>query len=159
MRILKRTVIVAVVLAFIALAGYVSARQLFRRMERDARIQVKAINVPSELAPLLAGLQHNSSAGDIVFLREVRIEPGPAAGLFFAVDQRGSKMAVVSNAPAMSSFSGRVANLTGTITRFPPLATMERQWKLEKPLAAEIRRQVAYIRVDRVWLAASPRAR
>ena len=157
MRILRRTATVAAVLAFLALAGYISARQLFRRMERDVSIRVKASDEPSQIAPLLEGLKHDPPAGDIVFLRQVRIESGPAAGLFFAVDQRGSKIVVFSNSATMSSLTGKIADLTGTLARFPSLATMERQWKLEKKPTAEMRQEGAYIRADRVWLAAHAR--
>ena len=157
MKILKRTAVVLAVLVFLASAGYLSARQAFRKMARDIRIQVKASDTPSEVAPLMDSL--SSSIGDIVFLREIRIEPGPAAGLFFVVDRKGNKMAVRSDTLTMKSFAGKMANLTGAITRFPSLATMQHEWKLQKPFAAEMRQQIAYIRADRVSLAApAPRA-
>ncbi len=155
---LKRIAMIVAILALLALGGYISARQLYRRMRQDARIEAKASDTPSELASLLAGLKNGSGIGDIVFLREVRIEPGPAAGLFFAVDRKGSRMAVFSDASVMSSFSGRMANLSGSIVRFPSRTTMQRQWKLSKALADEMRQQMAYLRAERVWPAASARA-
>jgi hypothetical protein len=156
---MKQVGIIATVIVFFVFAGYLSARQLFRRMERETRIQVKATDAPSELSSLLADLKGGSSIGDIVFLREIRIEPGPASGLFYAVDCRGARMLVLSSVSTIRSFEGRIANLSGAITRFPSLAAMQQEWKLKKTLAAEMRHDGAYIRLDRIWPDASIRAR
>jgi hypothetical protein len=120
-------------------------------MEHSVRAEVKASDTPTDISSLFEPSKLRSSIGEVVFLNEVRIEPGPSKHLFFAADQRGNKIVVSSDSDATKSLNGKFAEVMGVITPLPALAAMEREWKLSTSVAAGLRKEAVYIRADRIW--------
>jgi hypothetical protein len=122
-----------------------------KRMQRNVRAEVKASDTPSDVSLLFGTSKFRASVGKIVFLHEVRIEPGPSNYVFFATDQQGNKIVVSSDSYATKPSNGKFAEVLGVIAALPPLATMEREWKLSASVATSLRKEALYIRAVRIW--------
>ena len=149
--ILRRFVIACGVLASIFFACYLALDSSVRRMEHNVRAEVRASDTPTDVSALLEASRSRSSIGKIVFLHEVRIEAGPTKNLLFARDQQGNRIVVHWDGAAIRLLNDKLADVTGVITPLPSHATMVREWKLSKSVAADMGKEAVYIRADRIW--------
>jgi len=150
----RRVAVACAALVFF-LACYMALDMSVRRMQKNVRAAVKASDTPSDLSLLFETSKFRSSIGKIVFLHEVRIEPGPSKYLFLATDQQGNKIVVSSDSDTIRSLNGKFADVMGVITPLPSLATMEREWKLSTSVVAGLRKEAVYIRANRMWPAST----
>ncbi len=149
-----RFVVACIISAFIFFVCYISLDLSVRRMEDNVRAEVKMSDTPTDISSLLES-KFRSPIGDVVFLNEVRIEPGPSIHLFFAADQQGNKIMIRWDTAATNLLNGKLADVTGVIKRLPSLAAMEREWNLGRSVATDLPKEAIYIHADRIWPASA----
>ena len=131
--------------------GFIGARRLTNSgMANDIDFSIsEASSTPSAIGSLLAG---NTSAeiGDMVFLNNVRLHPGPMPDLFVVSGARGARMLVfLETNKEFRAVSGDV-DIKGTIQRLPELQVLRKAWRLSKDQLRFFQKQQVYIAAEYV---------
>jgi hypothetical protein len=92
-------------------------------------------------------MKANSGLGDLVFLNDVKVEPGPKAGIFIVRGAQGNRMLVVTDdQKGARGFSK--ADVRGQIRKLPPWATLRKEWRLSKEQALHLSHDHIYIAAE-----------
>jgi hypothetical protein len=137
--------------ATIAVAALLARRIWNRITERDAVVSAaSSASPPSSLASLLVD-HADSFVGDMVFLNEVRVHPGPARNVLIVSGAQGRRMlAFWEGARPCCGDDPITADIQGRIRPLPPTATLRRQWKLSKEQARAFGEQQIYILAESI---------
>ena len=108
------------------------------------------VSTPSCISPLLAG-DVGAEIGDMVFLNDVRLQPGPEPQLFVVSGAKGTRMLVAldaANGPMRAT--PMTVDIKGLIRRLPASGILRRQWKLTKDQIQRFGPQQIYIAAEYV---------
>jgi hypothetical protein len=125
--------------------GYLLVRSA---MDDSRPAASRVTNVPTKLASLLSE-ERGQVVNHIVFFNDVRLEPGPADDVFYAVGAAGDRMLVVSQGKKASTDADQV-DIQGTIRLVPPTSTLTKKWKLDKEEVKALREQGIYIEASEI---------
>jgi hypothetical protein len=118
------------------------------RWIEDEHVTVsKALNTPSQFGPLLTDHRRSDLVNSIVYLNRVKLEPGDADSLYFATDDQGNRMVVVSqsaNAPSQNA----VVSIMATIRPVSP--ALLKKWKLDKEEKKTIQAEGLYLEAESI---------
>jgi len=107
----------------------------------------RGVNTPTQVALLFDGHRPFELINSLVFLNRVKLEPGAVSSVYYAGDDAGERLLVVthgSNAPTNES----VANVMGTVR--PVNAELLKKWKLNKEEQKAVKAQGVYLEADSV---------
>jgi hypothetical protein len=138
----------------LGLAGVVVITALFlgawRRTAAEMNQEVGSsatISTPSSLSQLLEA--HADLPGQVVFLNDVRYEPGPKTDVFFVVGSNGTRLLATGGAQAQIN-PGALVDVRGVMRRVPPMRTLRNEWKLSASDARLVAEQRVYLEADTV---------
>jgi hypothetical protein len=142
-----RLTIVFAVAAFLLFAASAVVHHWNRDVERFAGLTTSGnADTPSSLAPLLSG-QVEPMIGDVVFLNDVRVKPGPKSDIFVVSGSARKHMLVVSDNTKHASALRRV-DIKGQIRRLPTEWTLRREWHLTPEQARSFGEQQIYVAAE-----------
>ena len=133
----------------LAIAVCVVAAVVVREWRRNAndfrRTQAQGNSnlPPSRLQPLI---EHGLLiAGQLVFLNDVKLEAGPAKGVYFVVGAEGTTMLVLAAATSVSAAPHDRVDVNGTVRRLPSEWVMRKQWKLSAMQLKRLQAQKMFV--------------
>ena len=109
-----------------------------------------ASSTPSSVATLL-GKNAHAAVGDMVYLNEVVLRPGPKPNLFVISGAKNERMLVFSDLP--NSFVDHTAltvDIKGLIRPMPSRTTLRKTWKLNQEQLRFFGNQGVYIAAESV---------
>ncbi len=101
--------------------------------------------VPTNIGAFLDSPEMAGSLGQIVFLNDVRIQRGAAAGVLVARDPAGRSLIVVPKETTLRIEDGQLADVMGAIAPLPSVPAMRKLWKLSPEEAKSRRADTIYI--------------
>lgn len=105
------------------------------------------VSTPSCIRPLLTG-DIAAEIGDMVFLNDVRLQPGPEPKLFVVSDATGTRMLVALDAANRAIRATPMAvDIKGLVRRLPASGILRKQWKFTK-------NQVQFFGPQKIYIAA-----
>lgn len=103
-----------------------------------------APNYPMKLGSLIEGTS-SGQAGELVYLTEVLLKPGPAPKTFFLSGHQGTRILTVADGAHLLAAAGDTVDVKGTIRITPPIDVLRRQWKLSRTEASQVSQVPIYI--------------
>jgi hypothetical protein len=123
----------------------------WRRTAAEMREEVGStatVNTPSSVSALLTS-RPEELAGHLVFLNDVRVEPGPKPNVFFVAGAGGDRLLVVTDTPATLP-PGSVVDISGEMHKVPSRQVLRTDWKLSASEAKAISQERVYLAADTV---------
>jgi hypothetical protein len=102
---------------------------------------------PMQLRPLIAG-KNRGTAGEMVYLSRVLLEPGPGPKVFFLAGSQGTQILTAADAAHVVATPGDIVDVRGIIRSTPPTNVLRTQWKLSPADAKRISKMPIYIESD-----------
>lgn len=102
---------------------------------------------PMQIGPLITG-KDKATVGELVYLSDVLLKPGPAPKVFFLIGSQGAQILTVAEGAHVLATPGNTVDIRGTIRSTPPIATLRKQWKLSLAEARRVRGIPVYIESD-----------
>ena len=102
------------------------------------------------LASLLTG-DPRAEAGDMVFLNDVKLKPGPQPQLFIAIGAKGQRLLVRWEAKDQAGQpSPQIVDIKGIVRQMPTPRILHTEWLLSKKEIEVLGRQGVYIAAESV---------
>ena len=102
------------------------------------------------LASLLTG-DPRAEAGDMVFLNDVKLKPGPQPQLFIAIGAKGQRLLVRWEAKDQAGQpSPQIVDIKGIVRQMPTPRILHTEWLLSKKEIEVLGRQSLYIAAESV---------
>lgn len=134
-------------IVLVAVAGALVAGQGQTPAEKRA---AKRAELPPSRLDELVDSNIEQIEGSIVYLNDVKVEPGRAAGVAWVEGAQGTKMLVVAPGQDLDSEAKERVNVLGSVRRVPDASVMRSRWKLTRKEAKEVGKQGMYIEAERV---------
>jgi len=119
-----------------------------------AEMGLSSEDVPPTASCLASLLTGNASAetGDMVFLKDVTLKPGPQPQLFTAVGAKGGLLLVRWGArtPQAGGPTSRIVDIKGIIHQMPTPRILHREWLLSRKEIEVLGQQSVYIAAESV---------
>lgn len=119
-----------------------------------AEMDLSSEDVPPTASCLASLLTDNASAeaGDMVFLKDVKVRPGPQPQLFIAVGAKGGRLLVRWGArtPQAGRPTPPIVDIKGTIHQMPTPRILHREWLLSRKEIELLGQQSIYVAAESV---------
>lgn len=107
----------------------------------------QAVDTPSQISLLFAGHRAQDLTNDLVYLNRVKLTPTPVGHLYYATDENGDRLLVMSSkAPSEDALAG----VMGTLR--PVNWALLKKWKMSKDEQKALREQGVYLDAESVKL-------
>ena len=130
------------VVSVVAIVGWRTAESYAAEMDLSSE------DVPATASCLTSLLTDNTRAeiGDMVFLNDVKLKPGPHARLFIAIGANGGWLLVRWEAREQAEQpTPEIVDIKGIIRQMPTPRVLHREWLLSKKESEILGRQSVYI--------------
>jgi len=107
----------------------------------------RGINTPTEVALLFDGHRPFELVNSLVYLNRVKLEPTEVGSVFYAGDENGKRLLVVSHIPN-APHEASVANVKGTVR--PVNTELLKKWKLNKEEQRTVKAQGVYLEAESI---------
>jgi len=107
----------------------------------------RSVNTPSQVGLLLADHRPSQLINSIVFLNRVKLKPSETSNVYYAGEDEGQKLVVVSHASG-TPIDDSVVNVMGTVR--PVSAELLKKWKLTKDEQKAVKAEGIYIDAESV---------
>ena len=143
------------ILVAVILVASVGAIVVWRTAESyAAEMDLSSDDVPPTASCLASLLTDNASAetGDMVFLKDVKLRPGPKPRLFIAVGAKGGRLLVRWGAktPQAGGPTPRIVDIRGIIHQMPTPRILHKEWLLSRKEIEVLGQQSVYIAAESV---------
>jgi len=154
MRFSRRALWPILFIVSVILVGWVGAIEAWRTADSyAAEMDLSSDDIPATascLTSLLTG-DPRAEAGDMVFLNDVKLRPGPKPQLFIAVGAKGERLLVRWEAKRQAGQpSPQIVDITGIIRQMPTPRILQSEWLLSKKETEVLGRQSVYIAAESV---------
>jgi hypothetical protein len=102
---------------------------------------------PMRLNTLVTG-NDKATVGELVYLTDVLLKPGPTPKLFFLAGSHGTEIMTVAEGAHVVAAPGDMVDVRGTIRNTPSVTALRKQWKLSLGDARRISDIPIYIESD-----------
>lgn len=100
----------------------------------------------SRIGPFLKQIQGKAVYGQLVFLNDVELEPGPKKNILYVLGKNGVRLLVLAESSHWSPGEpGDLHDVTGSLQNPPAASYMRRNWGLSKAEAETVREQGVYL--------------
>ncbi|MGE5113397.1 MAG: hypothetical protein ACM3JB_21235 [Acidobacteriaceae bacterium] len=100
----------------------------------------------SRIGPFLKQIQGKAIYGQLVFLNDVRLEPGPKKNIFYVLGKNSVRLLVLAESSHWSPGKpDDLHDVTGSLQDPPATSYMRRNWGLSKAEAETVREQGVYL--------------
>lgn len=107
----------------------------------------RGINTPSQVALLFEGHQPFQLVNSLVYLNRVKLEPTEVGSVYYAGDEEGKRLLVVTHTPNAPKDQA-IANVMGTVR--PVNTELLKKWKLNKEEQKIVKAQGVYLEAESV---------
>lgn len=135
------------VVAVVAIVGWRTAKSYAGEMDLSSE------DVPATASCLTSLLTDNTRAeiGDMVYLNDVKLKPGPQAHLFIAIGANGGHLLVRWEAQEQAGQPPpKLVDIKGIIRKMPTPRSLHSEWMLSKKESEILGRQSVYIAADSI---------
>jgi len=135
------------VVSVVAIVGWRTAESYAAEMD------LSSDDVPATASCFTSLLTDNTRAeiGDMVFLNDVKLKPGPRARLFIAIGANGGRLLVRWEAPEQAGEpTPEIVDIKGIIRQMPTPRILHTEWMLTKKESEILGRQGVYIAAESV---------
>ena len=143
-----RFVVVAVLLGS---CGILASRWVLNALkDQDFSLSSpNSVSTPSAVGSLL-GPNPDAAVGDMIFLNDVAIQPGPRPAIFIVRGAQAHQLLVVSENAKPPTAAAPVVDIKGTLRRLPNRSTLKKAWKLNRDEIRVFGQQRVYLAADSI---------
>jgi hypothetical protein len=118
-----------------------------------AEMDLSSDEVPATASCLASLLTDNpkTEIGDMVFLNDVKLRPGPRSTIFIAIGTRGKRLLVRwKTTKQIGQRTPQIVDIKGIIRQMPTPGILHTEWMLSKKQIDMLERQNVYIEAESI---------